>query len=88
MTQAPAMLVNLKPVHQDSHPYSCTGGAVTCAEPTEELRKRRLSYLVFVLAPHGKASFTGMGLTPAQIQPCEQSPEGVVKCLGHSHFGL
>lgn len=45
-------------------------------------------YLVFLLAPHEKASFTGMGLTTAQMQPCEQYPEGVVKCLGHSHFGL
>lgn len=61
---------------------------MTCAELMEELSKRRFCYLVFLLAPLGKASSTGMGLTTPQMQPCEQSPEGVVKCLGHSHSGL
>lgn len=44
-------------------------------------------YLVFALAPHGRALFTGIESTPAQIQPQEQSPEGAVKLLGHT-FGL
>ena len=69
---------------------------MTCAEPREELRKRRLVVLpaskhcclVFAPAPHGRSSFTGAGPTPVQIQPREQSPEGVVKLLGHDHFGL
>lgn len=69
---------------------------MTCAEPREELRKRRLMvlpaskhcYLIFVAASRRRASLTGMGLTPAWIQPREQSPEGVIKCLGRGHFGL
>lgn len=69
---------------------------MTCAEPREELRKRRLMvlpaskhrYLIFVPASRRRASLTGVGLTPARIQPREQSPEGVIKCLGRGHFGL
>lgn len=89
----PSVLVNLKPVHPGNHLYSSAGGAVTCTGPTEGLRKRRLvlpaskhCHLIFVTAPHGRASFAGAGLTPVQIQPPERSPEEVVKILGHDQF--
>lgn len=62
----------------------------------QNLQKRRLlvlpaskhRYLVFGPVPCVRASSTGVRLTPMQIQPCEQFPEGVVRCSGHSYFGL